>query len=59
MSTNSDNIVVVKEEQISAHEVGKELGQFLTKSQVKEKLSRDTRWRLRRLYEWLKRENKN
>ena len=59
MSTKSDNIVIVKEDQISADEVEKELGQFLKKAQVKENLSRDTYSRLRRLYEWLERENKN
>ena len=59
MSTRSDNIVIVKEDQISAHDVEKELDQFLAKAQVKEKLSRDTYSRLRRLYEWLERENKS
>ena len=59
MSTHRDNIVIVKEEQVSADEVKKELGQFLAKAQVREKLSKDTRSRLRRLYEWLERENKN
>lgn len=59
MSTQRDNIVIVKEEQVSADEVKKELGQFLAKAQVREKLSKDTRSRLRRLYEWLERENKN
>ena len=59
MSTQRDNIVIVKEEQVCADEVKKELGQFLAKAQVREKLSKDTRSRLRRLYEWLERENKN
>ena len=59
MSTQRDNIVIVKEEQVSADEVKKELGQFLAKAQVREKLSKDTRSRLRRFYEWLERENKN
>lgn len=58
MSGRSDNIVIVKEDQFSAHEVEKELDQFLAKPQVKEKLSRDTYSRLRRLYKWLERENK-
>ena len=59
MSNNKEGVFIVKEEQISAHEVEKQLGQFLTKVQVKEKLSRDTYSRLRRLYEWIERENKN
>ena len=59
MSTNKEGVVIVKEEQISAHEVEKHLGQFLTKVQVKEKLSKDTYSRLRRLYEWIERENTN
>lgn len=57
MNANRENVVVVKEEQISTHEVEKELGQFLTKVQVKEKLSKDTCSRLKRLHEWLEREN--
>lgn len=58
MSAERDKIIV-KEEQISVDEVKKELGRFLAKAQVREKLSKDTRSRLRRLYEWLERENKN
>jgi len=53
MSSRIDNVVIVKEEQISAHEVKKELDRFLTRVQVKEKLSRDTYSRLRRLHECL------
>lgn len=57
MNARRDKIVNVKEERISTDEVRKELGQFLTKSQVKGNLSKDTCSRLRRLYEWLQQEN--
>ena len=57
MSARRDNIVIVKEERISTDEVRKELGQFLTKSQAKDNLSKDTCSRLRWLYEWLQQEN--
>ena len=58
MSAKGDKIIV-REEQISVDEVQKELGRFLAQAQVREKLSKDTRSRLTRLYEWLERENKN
>lgn len=57
MSAKWDNVIIVKEEQISANEVEKELDQFIKKVQVRERVSKDTRSRLKRLHEWLEREN--